>query len=473
MPDPQPRPEDAARCAAALLRPAFEGRRFLHFGGTHSMLAAEAAEYRRLGAGFPFLLADSDDTGATPPPEAGERATVPVRGADIVDHLRVLESALDALPATVLEALHRWDPDGAARALPRIALQSRTAVAGRRLYGGRRPGWNSAEDKTRVDALLDAAGVARPPSAVLPAEEGEALRAAAARLDRGGGTVWTADSADGLRGGAIGLLRARDGAGAAEVARTMAARYRGRLVRVTPFLEGIPCSIHGLVFPGTTAALRPVEMLTFRRGSDGGFVYGGCANGWDPAPADREAMRTAARRAGEALRRHLGFRGAFTLDGVMAEEGFLPTEINARPGAGLVLYARALPHFPVWPLCTALAEGEDVAWMPRAHGEALTAAADERRAGWCAVPVDRPRTARSVEVVESGGAWRVAAEGEVTAGRVAVTPSPWGGILRFTPVAGSIPAGPSFAPRALAALRAGAAALGVPLAEMGTAEEVR
>ena len=37
-------------------------------------------------------------------------------------------------------------------------------------------------------------------------------------------------------------------------------------VRVMPFLDGGPCSIHGIVFPDHIAASRPVEMVTLRRG---------------------------------------------------------------------------------------------------------------------------------------------------------------------------------------------------------------
>ena len=53
-------------------------------------------------------------------------------------------------------------------------------------------------------------------------------------------------------------------------------------------------------------------------------------------------MRALARRVGAALRDQVGFRGSFSIDGVLAEEGFLPTELNPRLGAGMNTLAGAL-----------------------------------------------------------------------------------------------------------------------------------
>ena len=106
-----------------------------------------------------------------------------------------------------------------------------------------------------------------------------------------------------------------------------------------PFLEGIPCSIHGIVLPDGVAVLRPVEMVTLRRGSE--FVYAGCATYWDPEPPIREQMRSIARQAGARLaRREVDFRGTFTVDGVVTSDGFWPTELNPRFGAGIMTIAR-------------------------------------------------------------------------------------------------------------------------------------
>ena len=51
-------------------------------------------------------------------------------------------------------------------------------------------------------------------------------------------------------------------------------------------------------------------------------------------------MREAARRVGAVLRDEVAYRGAFTLDGVATVDGFRPTELNPRFGAGLGVITR-------------------------------------------------------------------------------------------------------------------------------------
>ena len=53
-------------------------------------------------------------------------------------------------------------------------------------------------------------------------------------------------------------------------------------------------------------------LLSSFRGSQ--FLYAGAATYWDPSDADREYMRTVARRVGEAFRTQVG-PGTFTVDG--------------------------------------------------------------------------------------------------------------------------------------------------------------
>jgi len=112
-------------------------------------------------------------------------------------------------------------------------------------------------------------------------------------------------------------------------------------VRVMPFLDGVPCSIHGIVLPDGTAAFRPVE-LAIMRGEGRRFVYGGQGTTWDPPDADREEMRDLARRTGEHLRGRVGYRGGFGIDGVLTVDGFRPTELNTRMSGGLSTLAQGV-----------------------------------------------------------------------------------------------------------------------------------
>jgi hypothetical protein len=151
--------------------------------------------------------------------------------------------------------------------------------------------------------------------------------------------VWAGDARDGFNGGGDFVRRVLDLSDEAEALVFFAPRCDR--VRVMPFLEGVPCSIHGLVLPDGTAVLRPVE-LAILRGAGHRFVYGGLGTTWDPPERDRDEMRDLARRTGEHLRAAVGYAGAFGIDGVLTVDGFRPTELNARMSAGIATIARVV-----------------------------------------------------------------------------------------------------------------------------------
>jgi len=78
-------------------------------------------------------------------------------------------------------------------------------------------------------------------------------------------------------------------------------RTRCTTARGMPFLEGIPCSAHGIVFPDGVVVLRPAEMVVLRGGRTG-FVYFRGGTCWDPPAARREELRALVRRVGGHLR---------------------------------------------------------------------------------------------------------------------------------------------------------------------------
>src|SRR5262249_48950176 len=185
------------------------------------------------------------------------------------------------------------------------------------------------------------------------------------------------EAGKGMHGGAGGLRWPRDDAELAEAADSL--RAISDRVRVMPFLEGIPCSIHGIVFPDHVVTVRPVEMVTLRQPPR--LRYCGAATFWDPPPQRRTEMREVARRVGETLRETIAYRGAFTIAGVMTEEGFLPTELNPRFGAGLGVIGRAIPELPLGLLQRAIVEGLELDYRPADLEEVLLAGADEHRGG--------------------------------------------------------------------------------------------
>ena len=62
-----------------------------------------------------------------------------------------------------------------------------------------------------------------------------------------------------------------------------------------------------------------MELMIYRDRPNRRIVYGKAASFWDPSPADREAMRSAALRLGAELHRRVDYQGVFTLDGIMSQ----------------------------------------------------------------------------------------------------------------------------------------------------------
>ena len=155
------------------------------------------------------------------------------------------------------------------------------------------------------------------------------------------GAVWAGDTRDGFNG-CGDLVRWVVDEADAEAAREFFASRCDR-VRVQPFLDGVPCSIHGMVLPDGTAAFRPVEIAMLRDRAARSFVYGGLSSFWDPPAADRAEMRSVAQRVGGHLAAAHSYRGAFGIDGVLTAEGFRPTELNPRFSMGLTALAAVAP----------------------------------------------------------------------------------------------------------------------------------
>ena len=439
-----------------LLRGAFEGRRLLLLGGAVDALAALGRDLVSLGAERPFLLGTHPPAGDAP--DGAARHVLDASAPDLVHSMWRFEARLACLPGAARAALDAWDPERRARALGLIVMSDVREVAGRRRYARRLPRWLELEDKTRSPAFFDAVGVRRGAQAIVRAEP-DVLRAAAARLDRGAGTVWAGDATPGVHGGAV-FVRWVRGAGTAAEATAFFARHCER-VRVMPFVEGVPCSIHGIVFGDGVAVFRPIEMLTLRRPDDGRFAYASSASYWDPPPAERERMRALARRVGEGLRAHVAYRGAFTLDGVLGESGFVPTELNPRIGAAFRHLCGRLRELPLYPLALAAQEGEDLDYCPEGLERVVLDAADAARSGGARMMVSRSwPDPVSLDVVACADGYRAARGGESPDGVLRVGSSPAGGSVVFEPTPEAVPVGPSFAGRAAGALALADAELG-------------
>jgi hypothetical protein len=210
-----------------------------------------------------------------------------------------------------------------------------------------------------------------------------------------------------------------------------------------PFLEGVPCSIHGFVLPDGVVPLRPMELVTLRSVAESRFLYGGLSTWWDPAEADREQMRELARRTGALLRNRHGFLGAFGIDGVLTHEGFRPTEINPRFSGGITAISRGISELPLEMLQLNLAVGRDIGVSAADLEPLLVALADRNRVGRAAAITEavRPADSTTVSVVWNDRELLVAPDPAARSGEVVIGPTALGALIHLVPVDGVLKPG--------------------------------
>lgn len=415
------------------------------------------------GAAGILVVAATPGTG-TPPEATVHLVSVPPTATNMAG-IRAFQTAIADPDDATRAVVDAFDPDRQARVIAAPYATGDTAL-GRPIDGARAPAWEALEDKTLVDALWDAAGVERAPAATVPVADAPAVAAA---LSGPFGTVWAADNSTGWHGGGD---FARWVPPEADPAATVAwFAEHARVVRVMPFLDGLPCSIHGFTTGAGTAVLRPFEMVVLRRTDRTGFVYGGGATFWDPPDVDRTEMRATARRVGAMLDERVGYRGPFSVDGVMTAEGFRPTELNPRLSMGFGMQASTVGGLPMGSLTRALVEGAvdvDPGWLE----EELVSAADARRAGGMGLPVPGPT--REGEPIGVGfgpsGAESVAGPAEAT---MVVGPSTSGSFVRMTLDPDAVAGGPSVGSRAAAAARLAARHWDLPVPDLEPAPDLR
>jgi len=302
-----------------------------------------AKELRDLGAQEIFLLSASRGSGDVD--DSFPAINLKVSGQKgIMEGIHAAEHALQNLSEDVLQQLDSFDPEKKAIVL-RTIFGSPHPVGGRKVFGAREERWCALEDKIIVDQLWDDAEIPRMPSGVVSLTDKDIWEQSQV-FDRGSGTVWAGDNRDGWHGGAsrIRYVNSRE---EAEKARIFLAQYCDH-VRIMPFLEGIPCSIHGWVFPEEVVSFRPCEMLVLREDSSSSFVYCGVGTSWKPSQEIAQEMKDIAVKGGRYLQQKYDYRGNFTIDGVATKEGFFPTELNPRFGGAMGRIQHSIPSLPLY-----------------------------------------------------------------------------------------------------------------------------
>lgn len=433
------------------MRGLVEGRKVVLAGGLVAGATTRVQRLRALGADRVLVVAGGAGTGELPAHDDAEWVVAPSAGGGIVAGLRAEEAMLADPPKEVRNALDRFDPGAEALVLANGPGGS-NHLGDRAIFGARPSVWGELEDKTVIDQLFDRWGVLHAPSEVVPTDTGE-LRRAAGRLDAGLGTAWAGDARDGFHGAAEFLRWVRSDRDADEALAFF--EEHCDTVRVMPFLEGVPCSIHGFVFPDGVARLRPVELVSLRPVGRPRILYAGCSTFWDPDPGDRHEMREVARLTGAGLAVSVGYRGSFTVDGVLTAEGFLPTEMNPRLGGGVATMGRGLPEVPFDLLQCALVAGHPTGIAAGEFEAETVAAADSSRwGGTWSVTSAVPRFEGTMEkdLVLDDEACRLSGRDETPSARLSYGPGPVGGFVRIEFDQARTPVGPSVARRAVAAL---------------------
>jgi hypothetical protein len=392
--------------------------------------------------GVDRILVISATEGVGPQPEGAEIHLTHSHGSTVMGGFRAFAKSLASKP--VADAIAAFDPVDRARVLaPPFGAES--AFEGRRPYGARRPEWLGLEDKTVIDEHFAQAGVETASHEVVGIDD---ARAVARRLASEAGSVWVADNREGWHGGGEYVRWVRRPEDEAEVL----AWFRGHAdrVRVMPFLEGIPCSIHGYVTDSGVAAFRPVEMLIARHEGSSEFRYLGMATTWDPAPRIREEMRAVARKMARHLDRTVRYRGPFSIDGVLTRKGFRPTELNPRMSAGFGIQAARVTELRIGLLTRAIVEG-DIDVDPSALEDLIVTAADRKRTLRVGIPVPESREADSIPILI------VEDVVERTDGRshgtLEIGPAPAGSYVLLRPDQEHVPVGRSAAGLAASAAR--------------------
>ena len=370
--DPAVRAEATARLAGI-----WAGRPVILGPGVLAMWTEDVPRFRALGCPV-LVVCTARGAGDVPGPDECVVVEVsPPAAAMVTDELRALDRFARNLPASAVAAIDAFDPDRRGVWVTSPFVTTDEPIDGRAVTGGRPASFLALEDKMLADDIWDASDVPRAGYRLVDVADECALADATAELSGELGAVWVGDARDGFNGGGNYVRWVRD----ADDRVDAAAFFKPRCdrVRVMPFLDGVPCSIHGFVLPDGTAALRPVEIAVLRNTERRTFVYGGLGTTWDPPAADREEMRAAARRVGAHLQRAHGYRGAFGIDGVLTGDGFRPTELNTRMSAGATTAAQVDPAF-FTTLQAALVAGVDPE-LSTPQVEELVTLMDELRTG--------------------------------------------------------------------------------------------
>jgi hypothetical protein len=429
----------------------FAGRKVICGFEVLAAMTGWVAKLQRWGAQRPLLIADGVGTGPLPLETEAEIVVMEhPPGQTLTEQVRMRMSPAGWLSAAARSAVESYDPTGeAVWWVSPPALNE--PLLGRPVLGGRPSQQALLEDKLAVDGLLAEVGAATAHGTIAPARHDDLVAASAAVGD--GPVVWAGDARDGINGGGdfVRLIRT------SEQARAAAAFFADRCdrVRVSPLLEGVPCSVHGIVLPDGVVVLRPLELATLRDDDEGRFIYAGMGTGWSPPEADADEMRALARAVGTHLQAVHGYRGAFGLDGVLTADGFRVTELNPRFSGGMTRFSRVSPAAHLDLVQVNALIGRDVERSAADIEAAALADLDAHRFADVMGLTERVRPDRTTSAMVTLDDDRLVTteDEDLAIGVASFGPASTGGFVRLALHDGSVQPGHRAAPLAVALLR--------------------
>ena len=354
---------------------------------------------------------------------------------DMMAAIRKEEMLLADLPTWVHKRIERFDPKNQARVIGNI-FSTHSHIAGRKVLGARPESWQKLENKITIDNFWDEVGIPRSPSEIVDIHLHsleELTQEIVPKYDWGMGTVWAGDNKEGWHGGAKLLRWVRT----SEQAKQAYDFFTDKCdhLRVMPFMNGLPCSIHGWNFSTETIALRPCEMLVFQQHGSSKLIYSGSSTNWKPTEKTRKQMQDVAIKVGKHLKKTIGYRGSFTVDGIVTKNGFRPTELNPRFGAALNRMSASFEDLPLYFLHLCTAEDIELDYRPKHLQKIIVETVEE-------TPVSRgmytlegtsnvtPQTLELIPDKENG--WKIADESAENTCSIRLGQAPSGALIFAT-----------------------------------------
>jgi hypothetical protein len=388
----------------------------------------------------------------------------------IMESIIKSEDAILNLEGEYIEIINDFDPKKTAKVI-RTIFSSDCLVAGRESFGGRPFLWRALENKMIIDALWDELNIQRAPSAVHEVNS-KALRENWQTFSQGKGVVLVGDNRSGWHGGATKVKWVNE-SHEFEEAKEFFSKVCDK-VRVMPFIDGIPCSIHGWVFPNEVVAFRPCEMIVYRVTGTLNFNYSGSSTNWAPRPEVASEMKRTAIRVGEYLQNKFGYRGSYSVDGVVSSEGFFPTELNPRFGGAMGRMNDSIPSIPLYLIHLCCAEGIELDYRPKELEKLIVSSVENAPSIkgmylFNGIFNIQPRQ-QYIKLV--GSEWSLSEEGEEETAKITLAPAANGSLLMVFLDKSLLANGASAAPKVLSAFKFASQLWELPLPELEPAPDL-